>query len=274
MSGRTGFAAGQSWASDNQQGNETPGIWRPSMQWHLRNRHSPGGADITPFLFGVSGDKGLVGDWDGDGIRTAGVWRVQGGLIWWYLSNSHNGATWLSFPFGQYGGGYYDVPVVGDWDGDGHDSVGITRVVNGQLQWHLKNTLDAGAAPIVRYYGALTDSAIPGDWDGDGDDMLGIWRLSGGVIQWHLRNDLEEGGAQIVVNYGQWAPTWDRPIAGDWNGDGTHTLGIVRDTAVYLQWHLKECLCPGAAPSPYYYGQVSTQDREVRGDWDNQSLPP
>jgi endoglucanase len=274
MSGWTGLGAGQVFTSDNHHGNETPGIWKAgALQWHLRNHHSAGGAEIPVFAFGAAGDTGVVGDWDGDGIRTAGVWRVSGGLIWWYLTNGHNGSTWHSFAFGLYGGGYYDVPIVGDWDGDGHDSVGITRFVGGGLQWHLKNTLDAGPAPIIRNYGSLTDFAIPGDWDGDGDDTLGIWRLAGNsVIQWHLRNDLQELGAETIVNFGQWIPTYDRPIAGDWDGDGDHTTGITRNGGDGLQqWHLKNDLSGGSAPW-YSYG-LNSPDKAVRGDWDNATPP-
>jgi len=52
----------------------------------------------------------VVGDWDGNGTDTIGVFR--NGVF--YLRNSNtNGFADLAFTYGQPG----DVPVVGDWNG-------------------------------------------------------------------------------------------------------------------------------------------------------------
>ena len=46
--------------------------------------------------------------------------RAQGN---WYLDTSKRGVVYNSFFFGKAG----DIPVVGDWNGDGTDDTGVFR---------------------------------------------------------------------------------------------------------------------------------------------------
>src|SRR4051812_1738521 len=52
--------------------------------WVLRNSNTTGTADVD-FLYGEPFDKRLVGDWDGDGTDTPGVFRDGT----FYLRNSN-----------------------------------------------------------------------------------------------------------------------------------------------------------------------------------------
>jgi len=67
------------------------------------------------FNFGQPGDIPVVGDWNGDGIDTVGIYRhypLWGGAQF-ALSNSLSGPPEVVFNYGKDG----DIPVVGDWDG-------------------------------------------------------------------------------------------------------------------------------------------------------------
>lgn len=55
-----------------------------------------------------------------------------------------------------------DLPIVGDWNGDGIDTVGVVR----QGQWFLRNSNSSGFADLQFFYGTPTDLPITGDWDG------------------------------------------------------------------------------------------------------------
>src|SRR5438105_4276440 len=58
---------------------ETIGIFRPSQgTFYLRNSNSTGYADIA-VAFGLSSDYPVVGDWNGDGVATLGVYRSKTG---------------------------------------------------------------------------------------------------------------------------------------------------------------------------------------------------
>ena len=67
-----------------------------------------------------------------------------------------------------------DVPVGGDWDGDGTDTVGVFR----QGNVYLRNTNTSGIGEVNFAYGDVGDVPLGGDWDGDGTDTVGVARGS------------------------------------------------------------------------------------------------
>jgi thermitase len=156
---------------------------------------------------------------------------------------------------GTLGGG---IPVVGDWNGDGHETPG--RFSRGR--WQLSNDL-SGKVHIDVSYGRAGDVPIVGDWNGDGRDTLGIvrgrnWRLSDGF-----------GVAPFLrFNYGD-TGRGDVPLVGDWNGNGRDTIGIVRDRS----WRLRNTLSGGRGHLIFKFGSVTSGDVPVVGDWtaDDQS---
>lgn len=188
----------------------------------------------------------LTGDWDGDGLTTAG-WFRNGD---WRLVNDHtdwpNGA-W-SFRYGTAG----DLPVVGDWDGDGDTDIGIVR----DGTWYLRYTNDSGPADRTFRYGTAGDHPVAGDWNGDGHVTPGVVRDS----YWMLRNQLGAGSADLTFRYGR---AIDLPLTGDWDADGSTTVGVVRDGT----WHLRNSNSKGASDVQFNYGRVSEGDVPVTGDW-------
>jgi parallel beta-helix repeat protein len=70
-----------------------------------------------------------------------------------------------------------DLPVIGDWDGDADDNIGLYRPGSTTGVFYLDIDNDGGAADIVTpEYGDLGDIPIAGDWDGDSDDNIGVYR--------------------------------------------------------------------------------------------------
>ena len=66
-----------------------------------------------------------------------------------------------------------DLPVVGDWNGDGTDTIGVFR--NGT--WFLRNSNDPGPVDVAFSWGARSQIPVVGDWNGDGTDTIGVYRL-------------------------------------------------------------------------------------------------
>lgn len=188
-------------------------------------------ADVS-FFYGNPGDTPFLGDWNGDGVDTPGVYRNG----WFYLRNSlTQGVADVAFPYGNLG----DQPVVGDWNGDGVDTVGVYR----NNVFYLRDTNSAGFASSVVPFGELGDQPLVGDWNGDRIDTIGIRR--GDVF--HLRQVNAPGGGQVVLPYG--VPS-DVPVKGDWDGDGIETIGIYR-----IDWyHLRNSLTSGAADIHFGWG--------------------
>ena len=202
-------------------GADTVGVFRPSNGViFLKNSNTSGFADIA-LNYGLGGDYPVVGDGDGNGTGTIGVYRGDTFL----LRNSNTvGNADLSFVFGQAG----DQPIAGDWDGDGVDTIGVYRPSTGQFL--LRNANSAGSADATFYLGNTGDVGIAGDWDGDGIDTTGVFRPSSGVI--YLKNKNETGFAEVALNYGL---AGDKPIVGDWDNNGTTTIGIYRNARFYLR---------------------------------------
>ncbi len=121
------------------------------------------------FQFGVSHDIPLVGDWNGDGVATIGVFRD--GL--WKLDDNGDG-RWTPeetiVQFGRPG----DLPVVGDWDGDGIDDLAVFRAGKWIMDTNGNRTIDP--QDKVLQFGRPGDLPVAGDWDGDGTDDPGLYR--------------------------------------------------------------------------------------------------
>ncbi len=155
--------------------------------------------------------------------------------------------------FGRAG----DVPLVGDWDGDGVDDLGVWR----DGTFLLDTDGRGGRAEIVFGYGRASDVPVVGDWDGDGVDGVGVRRGS----RWLLRNRLRGGRAQISFGYGRAS---DVPVVGDWDGDGVDGVGVRRANL----WLLRNRLRGGRAQISFGYGRAS--DEPVVGDWDGVGRGP
>ena len=104
-------------------------------------------AGVAPFSYGRGADVQVMGDWNGDGSRTPGVFRAGT----WLLRNSMSaGPADLSVSFGRDG----DRPVVGDWDGDGRSGIGVVRAGT----WHLRGTASGGVADTSFGFGRPDDT--------------------------------------------------------------------------------------------------------------------
>jgi transforming growth factor-beta-induced protein len=161
------------WDGDSEM---TPGVYRQSDgRIYLRNSNTQGIADRF-FFFGNPGDVPIAGDWDGDGVDTISVFRPASNTFFIINELGANGgglgAADFSFTFGNPG----DIPLAGDWDGDGVDGIAMYRSTTGEFFW--RNALSTGPADGSKYYGNPGDNPIAGDWDGDGDDEFGVQRGS------------------------------------------------------------------------------------------------
>jgi hypothetical protein len=189
-------------------------------QWGRWDRlESP--PSVKSFFFGDPGDVPFMGDWDGDGVATPGLYRQSDGFVYVRFSNSQ-GVADREFFFGDPG----DVPLVGDFDGDGRDSVSIWRASEARV--YVINELGGagkglGAAEFSFAFGNPGDAPFVGDFDGDGVDSVGLYRESTGFV--YFRDSLSSGVADKSFFFGD---PGDRIVAGDWDGDGRDSVGVYR----------------------------------------------
>ncbi len=168
--------------------------------------------DDVRFTYQLATDTPIMGDWNGDGIDTPGVFRNDGTF---HLRNSNSsGPADLAFFFGQNG----DKVIVGDWNGDGIDTVGVVR----GNTFYLRATNAASSTFTTTAAGLSTDTPLAGDWNGDGTDTIALYRPS--TATFYI------DGA--VFGYGL---VGDVPVIGDWNNDGIDTIGVFRDGTFFLR---------------------------------------
>ena len=130
-----------------------------------------------------------------------------------------------SFAFGAAGAGW--IPIAGDWNGDGTDTVGLYNPA--KSAFYLRNTNDTGYADVTFAFGAAGAGWIPiaGDWNGDGKDTIGLYNPAKSMF--YLRNTTslqgpsDKGYADVTFAFGAAGAGWI-PIAGDWNNDGQDTM--------------------------------------------------
>lgn len=106
-----------------------------------------------------------------------------------------------------------DQPIVGDWDGDGDDTVSVKRG-----NFYVIDNNGDGRAETSFYYGSGAEVPIAGDWDGDGDDTIGL-RIKDKVF---INNELD-GSSAFRFLYGTGEETF---VVGDWDNDGDDTVSL------------------------------------------------
>lgn len=236
------------------------------------------GTFVEPFLLGPS-DPTLKNPRPEDSALTlpAGTKKLlpihtQISIAWPLLHKSprfssfENGTWWFDVPvdlrdevpeksltFGQKG----DIATPGDWDGDGHDTLGVFR--NGY--WHLDTNGISGWQwnDTTIYMGYPGDIPVVGDWNGDGRDQIGVFRNG----YWHLDTNGIPGwqwnDTTIYLGY-----PGDHPVVGDWNGDGRDEIGVVRNSI----WYLDTNGIPGWQWNDTSYQFGGRGDTPVVEDWD------
>ncbi len=189
-------------------GIDTPGLYRQSDGYvYLRNVNSQGSAHIK-FFFGDPGDVPLAGDFNGDGCDTVSIYRPSQGRI--FIINELGeddgglGAADFNYLFGNPG----DKAFVGDFDGDGVDTVGLHRESTGLV--YFRNDHMQGIAHFSFIYGNPGDKIIAGKWtDTHTEDTVGIFRPSFGTFFLNYEN--RAGNADESFEYGNHALV---PVAG------------------------------------------------------------
>ena len=210
------------------------GIFRSGYFWLQDvdgNRQFNAPPDRAFAFGGVAGDMPITGDWNGNGLTKVGVYRPANGLfvLDWDGDGLFTGADKAyNLGVGRVAG---DVPVVGDWNGDGRSEVGLFRQ---GFFWILDTTGDGvfqqGVDQTFAFGGVAGDVAVVGDWDGDGRSNLGLFRQGFfWILDYNGNGTIDNvgvpGGDQAFAFGGI---AGDVAVVGDWNANGKDKVGVFR----------------------------------------------
>jgi Tol biopolymer transport system component len=190
-------------------GIDTPGLYRQSDGYvYLRNSNTQGNADLA-FYFGNPGDIPIAGDFNGDGCDTVSIYRPSQSQVFIVnmlgSADTGLGAADHDYYFGDPG----DTPFVGDFDGDGTDTIGLYRQTTGFVYY--RNTHTQGTADNQFYFGNPQDRFVTNDWNHDGIDSPAIYRP--GTTTHYFRFNNTEGNADARYIWGE--PDW-LPVTGSY----------------------------------------------------------
>lgn len=160
------------------------------------------------------------------------------------------------------------------------EAVGFYRPSTGV--WALRFNNAPGPADLgVSFGGNPGDLAVAGDWDGDGRTDLGVFN-NGTFTLALLKTTVVCGFSCIVTTVTEPFSTFtfgqggDKPIAGDWDGDGRDEVGVFRPSNANFLLRVRGRVIPCFGCQPGDHNAFSTVthqfgvpgDLPVAGDWD------
>ncbi|HLH04740.1 MAG TPA: choice-of-anchor D domain-containing protein [Bryobacteraceae bacterium] len=178
----------------------------------------------------------------GTALNYPAEWRPSTGT-WYLLPNGVPSVKQWGVPT--------DIPVTGDFDGDGKPDIAVWRPSNGT--WYVVPSKTGQA--YSHQWGANGDIPVPGDYDGDGITDFAVWRPSTGTW-WVIPSS-----TGFAYSH-QWGLPGDIPVPGDYDGDGKTDYAIWRADGG-MWW-----VIPSSTGFAYTHQWGAKGDIPVPGDYD------
>lgn len=218
--------------------------------------------NFTAPAWGISTDKQVPVDFDGDHKTDIAVWRPGANSVFYILLSATS-----TVRVDTFGVATDDPSVVGDYDGDGKADVAVYRAgaATGQQSfWYYRGSLNNPGGNITFIqWGQNGDFPAPGDYDGDGRADACVQRSGGGgsgIFYTRLAN-----GVTLTPEY--FGTASDVIVPGDYDGDGITDIAIYRGSAGSLLWAYDPSSVAGTQPVIITWG-LSATDFPVQGDYD------
>lgn len=242
----------------NGDGVDDVGVFRDGYWMIDINRNGRWDNDDLMVRLGEAGDRPVVGDWDGDGKDDVGIY----GPIWEMdreaiarehgLPNPDNqpGTPPKNIPLGyentnvgsrvmmktSFGnpradvvdhvfglGDGEEIPLAGDWNGNGVRSIGTFQ--GGVWQLDVNGDGKFGDDDLFVNYGRSGDLPVVGDFNGDGIEEIAVYRSGLWMIDSNGNYEIDATDQTFEMGGAQ-----DQPIVGDWDGDGIDEPGLYTET--------------------------------------------
>lgn len=183
------------------------------------------------------------------------VWRPKSGT-WWVLGGGTGDLT-------QNWGAPGDIPLQGDFDGDGKTDLCVFRPA--ARQWWVLESSSGSYFAVT--FGAPGDKPVRADFDGDGKTDIAVFRPSDGT--WYV---IESSSGAVA--YTKFGIGTDVPTPADFDGDGRADIAVWRKSdATFYSLNTTNSLVktvrlevPGEPVPADYDGDGRTDQAIRRGD--------
>ena len=190
----------------------------------------------TPFNLTITT---VAGDYTGDGRADLSL-LFRGSQAQWMIAGMTNGTS--------FGVGTLDIPLQGDFNGDGRNDLAYYRPST--AQWFVQGLFSG-----VQYGQSYVDIPVPGDYLGNGRTSIAIYRPTTG--EWFIPNS-----SSGVLRYGG---PGDIPVPGDYDGFGRTQLAVYRPSTgeffIAGQAQPIQVGAPGQIPVPGAYDNSLTSHK-------------
>lgn len=222
------------------------------------------GGGAVAFLPPLSVPDRTAFDFDGDGTADIGVFRPMPDPAnnQWYIRLSSTGETQI-----QEWGLQDDTLAPADYDGDGKTDFAVWRdepTDPERARFYYIRSSDGTFAN--EQFGRTGDNpSMAGDWDGDGRADLAVFRpgQSGGTSNFYYRPSSQPGVDFVAL---QWGTAGDRPLKGDFDGDGRLDAAVFRPSDQFTY------ILGSQNGQPLYDQWGVASDRFVTADYDGDGL--
>ena len=191
----------------------------------------------------TSASHGVLFDYDGDGKADVAV-RRPSNSYWYIRKSSHSGTDDAGVQRVKFGLNATDIPLSGDFDGDGKTDFAFRRLSN--KTWYIINSsgvdsITGNADGMTRKVFGQEDGDIPvaADYDGDGKTDIAVYRPHN--RHWYILNstgvDNLSGSSDGISRFPFGESNRDMPVPADYDGDGKADIAI-RNTTTFT-WKIR-----------------------------------